>query len=88
MEAVLNHQDAAVEDTTAGWVDEARPTVHADILVQLEDPPKVSPNPKDWKCALCDKCDNLWMKYVISFPGPQTTPFLSFYSDNNPASFF
>lgn len=68
VDAVIAHTDANVE-AAVGWEDKPKVTAFYASLIQLPDAPKVSPNPKDWRCALCDKTENLWLNLSDSFIG-------------------
>merc|ERR1711892_876922 len=61
-EAVINATSAEKKNEIASWQpDPPKVSIHADTLVQLDNGLKISPNSKDWKCARCDLCNNLWL---------------------------
>ncbi|KXJ10627.1 Ubiquitin carboxyl-terminal hydrolase 5 [Exaiptasia diaphana] len=58
--AILAAQSSAYHQEVQAWDGEKRKvSKHADTLVQLDNGVKIPP--KGWKCALCDKTDNLWL---------------------------
>lgn len=64
--SVINAESNALKEEvasmTTAWDGEKRfVSKHSANLKQLADAPKISPNPNDWKCSLCDVKKNLWM---------------------------
>jgi len=60
--AQSNNYKEELAAQAAAWDGEKRFTSkHASSLIQLPNPPQVSPNPESWKCELCDIRKNLWL---------------------------
>jgi len=57
----INYKEELAAEAAA-WDGEKRfVTRHSSSLVQLPNPPQVSPNPEHWKCEKCDIRKNLWL---------------------------
>ena len=61
-DAILAIRDTGVaESAAATWEDVPQVSKYADGLIQEASGLRISPTPSEWKCADCDKCDNLWL---------------------------
>jgi ubiquitin carboxyl-terminal hydrolase 5/13 len=69
VDAVIAHKDSAAQEAALAWEDKASVSKYAAALIQAPQAAKVSPNPKDWKCGLCDKTENLWLNLSDGFIG-------------------
>jgi len=64
--SVINAESNYLKDElaamTTAWDGEQRfVSKHSANLFQLPDAPRISPNPNDWKCSMCDVRKNLWL---------------------------
>ena len=61
--AIIKSDGASYKDDVLAWEDDEAVTdsVYAADLVQISDPPKVSPDPSQWKCQEFGTKDNLWL---------------------------
>lgn len=60
-EAVLAHDDGTRQAEAATWEEEYKESKFASGLEQLPANRRISPDPADWKCDLCDLRNNLWL---------------------------
>ena len=66
LKSIINSQSINYKEElaaqAAAWDGEKRfVSKHSANLVQIPNPPQVSPNPENWKCDQCDIRKNLWL---------------------------
>eukprot|EP01060_Flectonema_neradi_P039831 TRINITY_DN8922_c0_g1_i1.p1 TRINITY_DN8922_c0_g1~~TRINITY_DN8922_c0_g1_i1.p1 ORF type:complete len:440 (+),score=100.56 TRINITY_DN8922_c0_g1_i1:45-1364(+) len=61
--AIIKSDGASYQDDVLAWEDNEAVTdsVYANDLVQVENPPKISPDPSQWKCEEFGTTENLWL---------------------------
>lgn len=65
--AVLSTPQEEVK--ASSWEFKAATSAFAAGLPVVERPPKISPDPSTWKCAMCDMRDNLWLNLSTGLIG-------------------
>jgi ubiquitin carboxyl-terminal hydrolase 5/13 len=69
VQEILSRDDAGKEHEFKSWEDEYQVSKYADSLIQLDTGVRISSNPDDWKCAHCDRRDNLWLNLSDGYIG-------------------
>mmetsp|Transcript_17331 Transcript_17331/g.31816 ORF Transcript_17331/g.31816 Transcript_17331/m.31816 type:complete len:821 (-) Transcript_17331:47-2509(-) len=71
-DAIIAMDDASTKLEVQAWdaAEEPRPvSKFAKDLPQIENPPKISPDPKTWKCADSGQTENLWLNLSTGYIG-------------------
>ncbi|KAA0157782.1 hypothetical protein FNF28_06491 [Cafeteria roenbergensis] len=68
---LIEHDDASkqAEVKASSWEFKAATSAFAADLPVVERPPKISPDPSTWKCAMCDMRENLWLNLSTGLIG-------------------
>jgi len=69
-EGIMNHAGNKIKDAGSWEAEqEIKVTKYAKDLIQLDSKTKISPNPKDWVCAISGDKENLWLNLSDGFIG-------------------
>ncbi|KAJ9468039.1 Ubiquitin carboxyl-terminal hydrolase 14 [Diplonema papillatum] len=70
-EGVKKSAGASFKEEVSAWedVDAETDSKYAATLPQVENPPKISPNPADWKCELTGARESLWLNLSTGYIG-------------------
>ena len=69
IQALLTHSDANLEEAAKWEEPPPKESKYANDLVQDANAPKISPNPKDWKCEDSGMTENLWLNLSDGYIG-------------------
>lgn len=61
VDAVLKGDSVQKKQSIVKVQQNLKESIFSNKLIQLENPPIISNNPKDWKCADCDITEDLWL---------------------------
>eukprot|EP00755_Sulcionema_specki_P034796 Sspe_Gene.103641::Locus_79475_Transcript_1_1_Confidence_1.000_Length_2558::g.103641::m.103641/K11836/USP5_13, UBP14; ubiquitin carboxyl-terminal hydrolase 5/13 len=61
IEGIINNVGVNVQQEVAAWEEEVKDSKYAENLEQVPDPPKISADPKTWKCQESGMTENLWL---------------------------